>query len=122
LFKVRRPISYDGIESEANRGGTRRQRAALVVPWRLRHKLSLRDLPAMFLISGVVFSHEAVRDWEAKLAPALAEGLHRHRRGKVGRVGYVDDCRTATVMNMLKAARSDLIADPIFGYIYWRER
>jgi putative transposase len=47
---------------------------ALVVLWRLRYKLSLRDLPEMFLIRGIVFSHEAVRDWEAKLAPGLAEG------------------------------------------------
>jgi transposase-like protein len=55
---------------------------ALVVLWRLRYKLSLRDLPDMFLIRGIVFSHEAVRDWEAKLAPALAESLRRRRRGK----------------------------------------
>src|ERR1700683_5542818 len=58
---------------------------ALVVLWRLRYKLSLRDLPEMFLIRGIVFSHEAVRDWEAKLAPAMAESLRRRRRGKVGR-------------------------------------
>jgi transposase-like protein len=64
---------------------------ALVVLWRLRYKLSLRDLPEMFLIRGIVFSYEAVRDWEAKLTPALAEGLRRHRRGKVGRGWYVDE-------------------------------
>ncbi len=40
---------------------------ALVVLWRLRYKLSLRDLAEMFLIRGLVFSYEAVRDWEAKL-------------------------------------------------------
>jgi len=40
---------------------------ALVVLWRLRYKLSLRDLPEMFAIRGIVFSHEAVREWEAKL-------------------------------------------------------
>ena len=44
---------------------------ALVVVWRLRYKLSLRDLPEKFLIRGIVFSHEAVRDWEAKFTPAL---------------------------------------------------
>src|SRR4051794_36232557 len=64
---------------------------ALVVLWRLRYKLSLRDLPEMFLIRGIVFSHEAVRDWEAKLTPALAEGLRRRRRGKVGKSWYVDE-------------------------------
>ncbi len=52
-----------------------------MVLWRLRYKLSLRDLPEMFLIRG---SHEAVRDWEAKLTPALAEGLRRGRRGRIG--------------------------------------
>src|SRR6202049_1495380 len=58
---------------------------ALVVLWRLCYKLALRDLPEMFLIRGIVFSHEAVRDWEAKLSPALAEGLRRRRPGRVGK-------------------------------------
>jgi transposase-like protein len=64
---------------------------ALVVLWRLRYKLSLRDLPEMFLIRGIVFSHEAVRDWETKLSPALAESLRRRRSGKAGRSWYVDE-------------------------------
>ena len=64
---------------------------ALVVLWRLRYKLALRDLPEMFLVRGLVFSHEAVREWEAKLAPALAGGLRRRRRGKAGRSWYVDE-------------------------------
>src|SRR3954466_5178819 len=37
---------------------------ALVVLWRLRYKLSLRDLPEMFLVRGMVFCHETVREWE----------------------------------------------------------
>jgi transposase-like protein len=36
----------------------------LVVLWRLRYKLSLRDLAEMFLVRGFAFTHEAVRDWE----------------------------------------------------------
>ena len=64
---------------------------ALVVLWRLRYTLSLRDLSEMFLLRGIVFSHEAVRDWEAKLTPALAEDLRRRRRGKVGRSWYIDE-------------------------------
>jgi putative transposase len=64
---------------------------ALVVLWRLRYKLALRDLPEMFLIRGIVFSHEAVRDWEAKLAPGLAESLRRRRRGKAGCSWCVDE-------------------------------
>ena len=56
------------------------------------YKLSLRDLAEMFLIRGIVFSYEAVRDWEAKLTPALADSLRRRRRrGKVGRSWYVDE-------------------------------
>ena len=62
---------------------------ALVVLWRLRYKLSLRDLAEMFLIRGIVFSHEAVRDWEAKLTPALAEELRRRRHRRVGRAGML---------------------------------
>src|ERR1700730_11789240 len=58
---------------------------ALVVFWRLRYKLSLRDLPEMFLIRGIEFSYEAVREWEATLTPSLIEGLRRQRRGRVGR-------------------------------------
>ena len=64
---------------------------ALVVFWRLRYKLSLRDLAEMFLIRGLVFTHEAVRDWEAKLAPLLAEGLRKRRAGKAGRCWHVDE-------------------------------
>ena len=62
-----------------------------MVLWRLRYKLALRDLPEMFLIRGMVFSYEAVRDWEAKLTPALAEGLRRRRRGKAGCSWYADE-------------------------------
>ena len=62
-----------------------------MVLWRLRYKLALRDLPEMFAVRGIVFSYEAVRDWEAKLTPALAEDLRRRRRGQVGRSWYVDE-------------------------------
>jgi len=64
---------------------------ALVVLWRLRYKLSLRDLPEMFAVRGMVFSHEAVREWAAKLTPVLAEELRHRRRGKAGCSWYVDE-------------------------------
>src|SRR4051794_28179973 len=64
---------------------------ALVVLWRLRYKLALRDLPEMFAARGLVFSYEAVREWEAKLAPALAGELRRRRRGEAGRSWHVDE-------------------------------
>jgi len=63
----------------------------LVVLWRMRYKLSLRDLAEMFLDRGVVFTHEVVREWEAKLATVLSETLRRHRRGRVGRSWYCDE-------------------------------
>jgi putative transposase len=56
----------------------------LVVLWRVQYRLSLRDLPEMFLEGGIVFTHEAVRVWEAQLAPLLSERLRKHRRGRVG--------------------------------------
>jgi transposase-like protein len=64
---------------------------ALAVLWRLRYKLTLRDLPEMFLVRGMMFSHEAVREWEAKLTPTLTEDLRRRRRRKAGRSWYVDE-------------------------------
>jgi transposase-like protein len=45
----------------------------LVVLWRLRYKLSLRDLAEMFLERGVTFTYEAVREWERQFAPLLTE-------------------------------------------------
>ena len=61
---------------------------ALVIFWRLRYKLSLRDLPEMFLIRGIEFSYEAVRDWEAKLTPTgvSSEWGYDDTGGTVGRV------------------------------------
>src|ERR687885_1026508 len=67
---------------------------ALVVLWRLRYRLTLRDLGEMFLQRGIAFSHEAVRDWEAKLAPVLAGELRRRRHGRRGarrRQWHVDE-------------------------------
>jgi transposase-like protein len=74
-----------------NRTQYRSDVIALVVLWRPRYKLSLRDLAEMFLIRGIVFNYEAVRDWEAKLRPTMAEALRRRRRRKVGRSWYVDE-------------------------------
>ena len=51
----------------------------------------MRDLPEMFLVRGIEFSHEAVREWEAKLTPTLAEDLRRRRRGQAGCSWYVDE-------------------------------
>jgi putative transposase len=63
----------------------------LVVLWRFRYKLSLRDLAEMFLQRGMVFTHETVRGWEAKLAPLLTEALRKKRYKAVRESWYVDE-------------------------------
>jgi len=63
----------------------------LVVIWRLRYKLSLRDLAEMFLVRGLPFTHEAVREWEARFAPLIADRLRAKRRGKAGPSWYLDE-------------------------------
>jgi len=59
--------------------------ALLVVLWRLRYKLSLRDLAEMFLTRGFTVTHETVREWETRFAPLLTERLRAKRRGKAGK-------------------------------------
>jgi hypothetical protein len=63
-----------------NRTQYRSDVVASVVLWPLRYRLTLRDLAEMFLIRGIVFSYEAVREWEAKLTAILSDEL-RQRRG-----------------------------------------
>jgi len=63
----------------------------LAVLWRLRYKLSLRDVAEMFLSRGFPFAHEAIRDWEARFAPLIAEQLRTKRRGQAGTSWYVDE-------------------------------
>jgi putative transposase len=63
----------------------------LVVLYRLRYKLSLRDLAEMFLERGFVFTHEAVRDWEARFAPFIADQLRARRHGQAETSWYVDE-------------------------------
>lgn len=63
----------------------------LVVLWRVRYKLSLRDLAEMFLERGFEFTHEAVREWEARFAPLLADQLRNKRKGQAGRSWHVDE-------------------------------
>ena len=63
----------------------------LVVLWRLRYKLSLRDLTEMFLERGFAFTHEAVREGEARFAPLLIDKLRAKRIGQAGRSWHVDE-------------------------------
>jgi putative transposase len=45
----------------------------------------------MFLQRGIVFTHEAVREWERKLAPRLSATLRKRRHGTIGNSWYVDE-------------------------------
>ena len=63
----------------------------LVVLWRLRYKLSLRDLAEMFMERGFIFTHETVRQWEATFAPLLIAQLRKHRYGQGSRRSHVDE-------------------------------
>ena len=63
----------------------------LVVLWRLRDKLSLRDLAEMFLERGFSFTHETVREWEAHFAPLLTAHLRAKRCGTGGGKWHADE-------------------------------
>jgi len=65
--------------------------ALLVVLWRLRYKLSLRDLAEMFLTRGFTFTHETVRDGEERVALRLVAGQRAQRRGKAGKKRHADE-------------------------------
>ena len=61
----------------------------LVVAWRGRYKLSLRDLVEMFSVRSFDFSHETVREWEERCAPILSGYLKAKRCGQAGRLVVV---------------------------------
>jgi len=63
----------------------------LVVLWRRRDNLRLRDRAALFLARGFGFSHEAVRDWAARCAPRLTARLRAKRRGRGGTKWHADE-------------------------------
>jgi putative transposase len=67
---------------------------AFVVFCRLRYRLTLRDLSEILLLRGIVVSHEAIRDWEAKLLPIMGHELRKRRHGtrrKSGTSWYIDE-------------------------------
>ncbi len=67
---------------------------AFVVFCRLRYRLTLRDLSEIMALRGIEVSHEAVRDWEAKLLPVMGDALRKRRHGTrrgCGSSWYVDE-------------------------------
>ena len=63
----------------------------LAVMWRLRYKLSFRDVAEMLLQRGFAVTHETVREWEFRFAPLLTEQLRAKRRGRAGVSWYLDE-------------------------------
>src|SRR4030095_11369138 len=63
----------------------------LIVLWRLRMKLSLRDLAEILVLRGCVISHEGGLAWQTRSAPLLTDALRQRRKGKAGRCWYVDE-------------------------------
>ncbi len=63
----------------------------LAVLWRLRYKLSFRDVAELLLQRGYGVTHETVRVWEYRVAPLLADQLRRKRRGTAGVSWYLDE-------------------------------
>jgi len=61
------------------------------VLWRLRYKLSLRDVAELLLLRGFAVTHETVRQWEARFAPLLADRLREKRRGRRSVSWYLDE-------------------------------
>jgi transposase-like protein len=67
---------------------------AFVLFCRLRYRLTLRDLSEIMALRGIEVSHEAVRDWEAKLLPVMGDELRKRRHGTWRGAGiswYVDE-------------------------------
>jgi putative transposase len=58
---------------------------------RFRYKLSFRDIAEFFLLRGFEFTHETVRGWEERFASIFAQQLHAKRKGKVGKIWFVDE-------------------------------
>jgi putative transposase len=77
-----------------NRTGLPSDIIAFVEFCRLRYRLTLRDRSEILLLRGIEVSHEAVRDWEAKLLPIMGDELRKRRhslRRQSGISWYVDE-------------------------------
>ncbi len=59
--------------------------------WRLRYKLSFRDVAELLLQRRYEVTHETIRSWEFRFAPLLADRLRAKRRGRAGVSWYIDE-------------------------------
>ena len=88
----------------------------LVVFWRLRYALSLRDVAELCLLRSVTLTHETVRDWEQRFAPYLTNQLKRRRKGKCS-------MRWLSMKRISKrAARGSTIVVPLIVTATWWTR
>src|SRR5947209_14801060 len=70
---------------------TRSEIVYLVVIWRLRYKLSLRDVAEMMLERNITITYETVRLWEARFAPLLTAQLKAKRKMRATHKWHVDE-------------------------------
>ena len=63
----------------------------LAVLWRLRYKLSFRDVAESLLVRGYVATREPARVWELRFAPLVAQRLRARRRGRASASWYPDE-------------------------------
>jgi len=63
----------------------------LAVLWRLRYKLSFRDVAELLLQRGFEISHETIRTWEFRFTPMVSNRLCRKRRDAAGISWYLDE-------------------------------
>lgn len=65
----------------------------LVLFFRFRYGLSLREVSEIFLLRGFEVSHENIRLWEERFAEQLQDKVRarRHRCGKIGRSWSIDE-------------------------------
>lgn len=61
------------------------------VLWRLRYKLSLRDVAELLLVRGFAVTHQTIRTWESRFPPLLADRLREKRRGRRSVSWYLDE-------------------------------
>ena len=59
----------------------------------------------MFLTHGFQFTHEAIRDWEARVAPLITERLHTKRRRRADVLWYADE----GIVNLTLVAQKSLL-------------
>jgi transposase-like protein len=84
---------------------------ALVVLWRPRYKLSLRDLAEMFLIRGVVFNYEASAAGRQSSLPHWRRNSAEAERAKSAAAGtLMRRMFECTVTGSISTARSIVMA------------